>query len=69
MKFHIVERFRPIEIHRHLRSVYGKDATDISSVICWAHYFESGEKDTRDRPNSSQPVAAVIMKTKDKVGV
>jgi hypothetical protein len=43
-ELHILEGFNPTEIHRHLRSVYGKDATDISSVICWAHHFERGSK-------------------------
>ena len=44
IEFPILEGFIPTEIHKHLRSVYGKDATDISSVICWAHHFERGSR-------------------------
>jgi len=44
IEFHILEGFSPTEIHKHLRSVYGKDATDISSIIGWAHHFERGSR-------------------------
>ena len=32
------------QTHKHLRNEYGKDATDIRSVICWAHHFERGSR-------------------------
>lgn len=44
IEFYILEGFSPTEIPKHLRSVYGKDATDISSVTCWAHHFERGSR-------------------------
>jgi len=34
----------PIVIHRLLRSMYGEDAIDVSSVRCWVRCFESREK-------------------------
>jgi hypothetical protein len=37
----------PIEIHKHLRSMYVEYATD------WACHFKSGGNDTGDRPCSS----------------
>ena len=42
-----------IHIQRHLRSVYGEDAIDVSSVRCWISHFKSSEKDIGDRPCSS----------------
>lgn len=42
-----------IHIQRHLRSVYGEDAIDVSLVGCWISRFKSSEKDIADRPCSS----------------
>jgi hypothetical protein len=52
-EFHSEEGSRSIQIHRCLKSVYGEDATDVSSVTCCVHHFKSGEKDTGDRTYSS----------------
>jgi hypothetical protein len=42
-----------IHIQRHLRSVYGEHAIDVSSVMCWISRFKSSKKDIGDRPHSS----------------
>jgi transposase len=42
----------PIEVHRRLRSVYGEDAVEISSVRRWIRRFNSGEKDVGDNPSA-----------------
>jgi hypothetical protein len=34
-----------IEIHGCLRSMYGEDAIDVSSVRCWVHCVNSGDKE------------------------
>jgi hypothetical protein len=47
-----VERSSPIEFHRSLRTVYGEDAADASSVRRGICHFKSGEKNTGDRPHS-----------------
>jgi hypothetical protein len=39
-----------IDIHRRLRSGYGKDAIDISSVRRWVCLFKSSEECIGDRP-------------------
>jgi len=44
IEFLTAEGSRPIVIHRLLRSMYGENAIDISSVRRWVHCFESGEK-------------------------
>jgi hypothetical protein len=56
-----------IKIHRHLESMYGEDAIDVSSVRCWVCHSKSGEKDTGDRPRSGRPALAAMMETKQKV--
>jgi hypothetical protein len=45
-----VEGSSPIEIHRHMRSVYGEDAIDIGKVRSWLQRFNSGQKDVGDYP-------------------
>jgi transposase len=45
----------PIKIHRHLKSVCGEDAIDVSSVRHWVRRFKRGGKDIGDRPHSSRP--------------
>jgi hypothetical protein len=66
-EFLTVEGSSPIEIRRHLRSLCGEDAIDVSSVRHWVHYFKSGEKDIGDRPHNSQPAQAAMTETKDKL--
>lgn len=38
------ENFSLTQFHRHLRSVYGEDIIDVSSVIHWIHCSNSSEK-------------------------
>lgn len=38
------EGFSLTQFHRHLRSVYGHDIIDVSSVIHWIHCSNSSEK-------------------------
>ena len=45
------EGSRPIQIHRHLRSVYVEDAVEISSVRRWLRRFNSGEKGVGNSPS------------------
>jgi hypothetical protein len=40
------------EIHQCLRSMYGDDAVDVSSVRCWVHCFKSSVKDIYYRSHS-----------------
>jgi hypothetical protein len=44
------ESSRLIDIHRRLKSVYGEDAIDISSVRRWVCLFKSSEECIGDRP-------------------
>jgi hypothetical protein len=62
-EFLTAEGSSPTEIHRRLRSAYGGDAIEVSSVRRWARRFKSSEKDTGDR---FRPAMAVSTKTKDK---
>ena len=41
------------EIRGRLRSLYGEDATDISSVGLWVRRFNSGEKNSGNRSCSA----------------
>jgi hypothetical protein len=43
----------PIDIHRRLRSIYGEDVMDISSIRHWVRRFKSSEQDIGDRPRSA----------------
>ena len=52
-EFITAEGFSPIEVHRRLRSVYGEDAIDVSSVRRWVRRFKGDEKDIGDRPGSA----------------
>jgi hypothetical protein len=52
-EFLTAESYSPTEIHRRLRSVYGEDAIDVSSVghlqqAPTSHCSETGEKDEVD---------------------
>jgi len=49
-EFLTVESYSPTEIHRRLRSVYGQDATDVSSVGHWQQAYTShcSETETED---------------------
>ena len=44
IEFLTAEGSRPIVIHRLLRSMYGEDIIDVSSVIHWIHCSNSSEK-------------------------
>ena len=66
IKFLTAEGSSPIEIHRRLRSVYGEDAIDVTSVRRWVRRFKSGEKDISDRPRSGRPATASTTVTKDR---
>jgi hypothetical protein len=52
VEFHTAEGSSLIEIHSHLRSMFGEDAIDIACIRCWVHCFKISEKDIVDRPNS-----------------
>jgi len=43
-KFFNAEGFSLTQFHRHLRSMYGEDIIDVSSVIHWIHCSNSSEK-------------------------
>lgn len=43
-KFFNAEGFSLTQFHKHLRSVYGEDIKDVSSVIHWIHWSNSSEK-------------------------
>ena len=45
----------------------GEDANDISSVRCWVHHFNSGGKNSSNRPRSDPSAVEVTMETKDRV--
>ena len=47
------ESSSPIDIHGRLRSMYGGDAIDISSVRRWVRRFKSSEEGIGDRPRSA----------------
>jgi hypothetical protein len=66
IEFLNVEGSIPIETHRHLTSVYGEDAVDVSSVRRWNRCFKGGERDIGDRPRSGRPASAGTTKTKGK---
>jgi hypothetical protein len=44
IEFLTAEGSSPIGNHRLLRSMYGEDAIDVSSVRWWVRWFESREK-------------------------
>jgi transposase len=67
IEFLTAEGSSPIEIHRRLRSVYGEDAIDVSSVRHWVRRFKSGEKDIGDRPRSGRPATAATKENKENV--
>jgi saccharopine dehydrogenase-like NADP-dependent oxidoreductase len=49
IEFLTAEEVSPIEIHRHLKSVYGEHTADMSVVGCWVRHFKSGETETADK--------------------
>jgi len=57
-EFLTAEGCSPTEIHRLFRSVYGKSATDVSTVRHWVRRFDSGEKHTGDMPRRARPAMA-----------
>jgi hypothetical protein len=50
IEFLTAEGPSPIEIYRHLRSMFGEDAIDYASVSWWVHHFKRSDKDIVDRP-------------------
>jgi transposase len=66
IEFLTAEGSSPIKIHRRLRSVFGEDTIDVSSVRSWVRHFKSGEYDNGDRPRSGRPATAATMENKDK---
>lgn len=48
----IAEGSRPVQIYRRLRSVYGEDAVEISSVRLWLRRFNSGENNVGKSPSA-----------------
>jgi hypothetical protein len=67
IEFFTTEGSSPIKTHRHLRSMYGEDAIDFSSVRRWVHRFRSSEKGNGHSLRSGQPATAVTTETKYKV--
>lgn len=65
--FITVEGYSQKEIYRHVRSMCGEKAKDISSVTCWVHHFNSGGKNNSNRPRSDPSAVEVIRETKDRV--
>jgi protoporphyrinogen oxidase len=57
-----------IRIHRHLRSMYGENATDISCEMLGPSFYEQ-QKDIGIKAHSDQPPTAKTMETRDKVAV
>jgi len=55
-KFFNAEGFSLTQFHRHLRSVYGEDIIDVSSVIHWIHCSNSSEKTLVTGPTVLQQV-------------
>jgi len=52
-KFFNAEGFSLTQFHKHLRSVYGEDIKDVSSVIHWIHWSNSSEKTLVTGPHSA----------------
>jgi hypothetical protein len=65
--FQTAEASSPIEIHRRLRSVYGEDAIDVTSVRHGAHRYKSGGKDISDKPLNGRPALVATTEIRDKV--
>ena len=51
-EFLTAEGSSPTDIHKRLRSVYGEDDTDVSSVRRRFRRFKSRERDIVDRPHN-----------------
>lgn len=47
------------EIHRHLVSIYGRDAPSMTTVQNWARKFKCGQTSTEDDPRSGRPTSAI----------
>jgi len=54
-EFLTAEGCSPTEIPRLFSSVYGKSATDVSTVRHWVRRFDSGGKHTGDMPHRDRP--------------
>jgi hypothetical protein len=57
-EFLTAEGCSPKEIHRHFRSVYSENATDVSTFRQWVRRFASGENHTSDMSRRDGPATA-----------
>ena len=48
-----------VDIHLHLKNVYGDSTIDVSTVRRWAKHFKSGETNIDDKFRSGRPATAV----------
>ncbi|PNF39785.1 hypothetical protein B7P43_G03494, partial [Cryptotermes secundus] len=58
IEFLTAKQIVPIDIHRHLLKVYRDNTVDVSTVIRWAVYFNSGKIEVHDKPRYGRPCSA-----------
>jgi hypothetical protein len=60
IEFLILENCVPIEIHRHMKAVYGNDCMDVKNLHKWVRHAKSccaGEMNVLDEHRPGRPIS------------
>ena len=69
MPLSTAEKIPPVDLHRHMLTVYGDKCVDVSTVRCWIWHFEQEVEEASlcDKARSGRPLTATAQSLHEDV--